>query len=97
MEMMEALINRSVTCEQKLGYDCKRSRLLNTPVGDSDNFSPYGYWISRCGFYESPPQRFRIIFFNLEDWIKNHEKNLQTKLFSNKYVMIFVAIKISYT
>jgi hypothetical protein len=22
-------------------------RLLNTPVGDSDNFSPYGYWISR--------------------------------------------------
>jgi len=47
MEMMEALINRSVACEQKLGYDCKRSRLLNTPVGDSDNFSPYGYWVSR--------------------------------------------------
>ena len=91
---MEALINRSVACEQKLGYDCKRSRsvmmiliinmkctldpyctqrirlryiivrfillsyviinqyckrsrLLNTPVGDSDNFSPYGYWVSR--------------------------------------------------
>ena len=47
MEMMEALINRSVACVQKLGYDCKRSRLLNTPVGDSDNFSPYGYWVSR--------------------------------------------------
>jgi hypothetical protein len=26
MEMMEALINRSISCEQKLGYDCKRSR-----------------------------------------------------------------------
>ena len=47
MEMMEALINRSSSCVQKLGYDCKRSRLLNTPVGDSDNFSPYGYWVSR--------------------------------------------------
>merc|ERR1711899_254946 len=47
MEMMEALINRSVACVQKLGYDCKRSRLLNTPVRDSDNFSPYGYWVSR--------------------------------------------------
>ena len=39
--------NRSSSCVQKLGYDCKRSRLLNTPVGDSDNFSPYGYWVSR--------------------------------------------------
>ena len=47
LEMMEALVNRSIACEQKLGYDCKRSRLLNTPVGDSDNFSPYGYWVSR--------------------------------------------------
>jgi contactin associated protein-like 2 len=47
MEMMEALINRSISCEQKLGYDCKRSRLLNTPVEDNDKFSPYGYWVSR--------------------------------------------------
>ena len=47
MEMMEALINRSVSCVQKLGYDCKRSRLLNTPVIESDNFSPFGYWVSR--------------------------------------------------
>ena len=47
MEMMEALINRSSNCYQKLGYDCKRSRLLNTPVGDSDNFSPFGWWVSR--------------------------------------------------
>ena len=47
MEMMEAMINRSKACVQKLGYDCKRTKLLNTPVGDSDNFSPYGYWVSR--------------------------------------------------
>ncbi len=47
MDIMEAMINRSKTCLQKLGYDCKRSRLLNTPVGDSDNFAPYGYWVSR--------------------------------------------------
>ena len=47
MENMEALINRSKICVQKLGYDCKRSRLLNTPVGDSDNFNPYGWWVSR--------------------------------------------------
>ena len=47
MEMMEALINRSSTCVQKLGYDCKRARLLNTPVQDQTQFSPFGYWFSR--------------------------------------------------
>jgi len=47
MEMMEALINRSDICVQKLGYNCKRSRLLNTPVGDSEEFSPFGWWVSR--------------------------------------------------
>jgi contactin associated protein-like 2 len=47
MEMMEGMINRSKTCVQKLGYDCKRSRLLNTPVMDADNYSPFGYWVSR--------------------------------------------------
>ena len=26
---------RSTVCVQKLGYDCKRSRLLNTPVSES--------------------------------------------------------------
>ncbi len=36
MEMMEALINRSVACEQKLGYDCKRSRsVMNLSLGVS--------------------------------------------------------------
>ena len=47
MEMMEAMINRSNNCFQKLGYDCKRSRLLNTPVRDRRNFQPFGYWVSR--------------------------------------------------
>ena len=46
LEMMEALINRSISCVQKLGYDCKASRLLGTPT-DSQNFQPFGYWISR--------------------------------------------------
>ncbi len=47
MDMMEAMINRSKSCVQKLGYDCKRSRLLDTPVRDAENFNPFGYWISR--------------------------------------------------
>lgn len=47
MAMMEELIFRSTSCSQKLRYDCKRSRLLNTPVDDQDQFSPFGYWISR--------------------------------------------------
>ncbi len=44
---MEALINRSVMCKQKIGYDCKNSRLLNTPVLNFEDFSPFGYWVSR--------------------------------------------------
>ena len=46
-EMMEAMINRSKTCLQKLGYNCKRSRLLNTPVSESQIFDPFGWWVSR--------------------------------------------------
>lgn len=47
MDMMERLINRSTICLQKLGYDCKRSRLLDTPVADTQKFNPYGWWTSR--------------------------------------------------
>ena len=47
MDMMEALINRSHTCIQRLGYDCKRSMLFNTPVMDIKKFSPFGFWVSR--------------------------------------------------
>jgi len=46
-EMMEAMINRSRTCVQRLGYDCKRAKLLNTPVSESNDFDPFGWWISR--------------------------------------------------
>ena len=31
-QMMEALINRSVSCVQKLGYRCKRSKESNTNI-----------------------------------------------------------------
>jgi contactin associated protein-like 2 len=47
IEMVETLVNRSSTCVQKLGYNCKRSRLLNTPVSESQDFSPFGWWVSR--------------------------------------------------
>merc|ERR1712038_1079555 len=46
-EVMEAMINRSRTCIQRLGYDCKRAKLLNTPVSESNEFDPFGWWISR--------------------------------------------------
>ncbi|XP_040565302.1 neurexin-4 [Lepeophtheirus salmonis] len=47
MANMEALINRSNTCLQRLAYDCKRSRLLDASTGDSDKFDPFGWWVSR--------------------------------------------------
>jgi len=47
MDFLEALINRSVMCKQKIGYDCKGSRLLSTPVNNPDGFAPFGYWLSR--------------------------------------------------
>jgi len=47
MEMMETLINRSKTCVQKLGYDCKSSKLFDTPFSESQPFQPFGWWVSR--------------------------------------------------
>jgi len=47
IQMIETLVNRSRSCVQKLGYECKRSRLLNTPVSDSQQFQPFGWWTSR--------------------------------------------------
>ncbi len=46
-EAMDALKAGSKRCVQKLGYDCKSSRLLNTPVKGEDDFKPFGYWRSR--------------------------------------------------
>jgi hypothetical protein len=28
---IEALLNRSITCRQRLTYNCKRSKLMNSP------------------------------------------------------------------
>ena len=45
--MMETLVNRSKSCVQKMGFDCKRTRLLNTPVSETQQFQPFGWWVSR--------------------------------------------------
>ncbi|RXM35586.1 Contactin-associated protein 1, partial [Acipenser ruthenus] len=39
---VSALANGSEYCEQRIQYDCYKSRLLNTPNGH-----PYGFWIGR--------------------------------------------------
>lgn len=40
-------MNRSYTCRQRLRYDCKRSRLLNTPSPENSEFRPFSWWVSR--------------------------------------------------
>lgn len=47
--VIEALIEQSGQCSQKLGYECKQSRLFNSPVIENGTFSPFGYWTSRNG------------------------------------------------
>ena len=44
---MEILMNRSYTCRQRLRYDCKRSRLLNTPSPENSEFRPVSWWVFR--------------------------------------------------
>nr|CAD7572109.1 unnamed protein product [Timema californicum] len=46
MEQMEALVNRSNSCWQRLQYACKHSRLFNSP-SDEQNFRPFSWWVSR--------------------------------------------------
>ncbi|XP_075231156.1 neurexin-4 [Lycorma delicatula] len=46
MAQIEALINRSSTCRQRLTYECKQSRLFNSP-SNADEFRPYSWWVSR--------------------------------------------------
>ncbi|XP_077286493.1 neurexin-4 isoform X2 [Arctopsyche grandis] len=43
---LEALLNRSHTCRQRLSYSCHASRLLNSP-SDEINFRPFAWWMSR--------------------------------------------------
>lgn len=46
LSQIEALLNRSHTCWQRLNYACYSSRLLNTP-SDELTFRPYAAWYSR--------------------------------------------------
>ncbi|GLH10251.1 Neurexin-4, partial [Gryllus bimaculatus] len=45
MSQMEALINRSTSCHQRLQYQCRQSRLFNARSGVE--FQPYSWWVSR--------------------------------------------------
>ncbi|CAK1542832.1 unnamed protein product [Leptosia nina] len=45
---LEALLNRSHSCSQRLDYMCRHSRLLNSPSEES-NFHPFAWWVSRSG------------------------------------------------
>lgn len=47
VEQMEILINRSDSCSQRLRYDCKNSRLLNSPSNENQEFRPFSWWMSR--------------------------------------------------
>ncbi|CAL8121658.1 unnamed protein product [Orchesella dallaii] len=44
---IEAVINRSVECRQFIKYECKNSRLFNTPVPNPDIWTPNTWWVSR--------------------------------------------------
>ncbi|XP_044018099.1 neurexin-4 isoform X2 [Aphidius gifuensis] len=46
-DQIEALLNRSTTCRQRINYACKHSKLFNTPVNQMDLFRPNSWWISR--------------------------------------------------
>ncbi|KAG7307721.1 hypothetical protein JYU34_006292, partial [Plutella xylostella] len=45
---LEALLNRSHNCWQRLEYMCKNSRLLNSP-SDEANYQPFAWWVSGAG------------------------------------------------
>lgn len=46
LPQIEALLNRSQSCWQRLNYACRSSRLFNSP-SDPENFRPYSWWVSR--------------------------------------------------
>ncbi|EEB13815.1 Contactin-associated protein 1 precursor, putative [Pediculus humanus corporis] len=46
LEQIEAFMNRSTSCKQRLHYSCKNSRLLNSPSREN-NFQPFAWWVSR--------------------------------------------------
>lgn len=47
LPQIEALLNRSQNCWQRLSYQCRASRLFNTPVDDTAQFRPFSWWVSR--------------------------------------------------
>ncbi|KYN43175.1 Neurexin-4 [Trachymyrmex septentrionalis] len=46
-DQIEALLNRSISCTQRISYECKHSKLFNTPVPPGDYFRPNSWWVSR--------------------------------------------------
>ncbi|XP_058793266.1 neurexin-4 [Phymastichus coffea] len=46
-DQIEAFINRSHVCRQRISYSCKHSKLFNTPVGQAEAFRPNSWWVSR--------------------------------------------------
>ncbi|XP_066582441.1 neurexin-4 isoform X2 [Prorops nasuta] len=46
-DQIEALLNRSLTCTQRINYACKHSKLFNSPVPQGDYFRPNSWWVSR--------------------------------------------------
>ncbi|XP_033223686.1 neurexin-4 isoform X3 [Belonocnema kinseyi] len=47
LDQIEALLNRSATCRQRINYACKHSRIFNTPVSQTESFRPNSWWVSR--------------------------------------------------
>ncbi|XP_027198540.2 neurexin-4 isoform X2 [Dermatophagoides pteronyssinus] len=46
LEQIVHLVNRSDNCRQKLKYECRNARLLNSP-SQKQSFSPHTWWVSR--------------------------------------------------
>ncbi|XP_055376798.1 neurexin-4 isoform X1 [Condylostylus longicornis] len=46
LNQIEALLNRSYNCWQRLTYACRSSRLFNSP-SDAQTFRPFSWWVSR--------------------------------------------------
>ncbi|KAK4880883.1 hypothetical protein RN001_004202 [Aquatica leii] len=46
VDQIEALINRSISCSQRIQYSCRSSRLFNSPSTIED-FNPFSWWVSR--------------------------------------------------
>ncbi|KAK9299061.1 hypothetical protein QLX08_007806 [Tetragonisca angustula] len=47
MDQIEALLNRSTNCRQRISYECRLSKLFNSPVSQGDYFRPNSWWVSR--------------------------------------------------